>query len=66
LEKVGGFFLIELGIIGVGFRIKPSLKDKSRKIEKWMIIFLITLVIGYLSYSLFLPYAEDKYHKSIA
>ncbi len=40
-------------------------KDKSEN-EKWMIIFLITLVIGYLSYSLFLPYAEDKYHKSIA
>ncbi len=28
--------------------------------------FWITLVIGYLSYSLFLPYAEDKYNKSIA
>jgi hypothetical protein len=40
-------------------------KDKSEN-EKWMIILMITLVIGYLSYSLFLPYAEDKYKKSIA
>jgi len=40
-------------------------KDKSEN-EKWMIILMITLVIGYLSYSLFLPYAQDKYKKSIA
>jgi hypothetical protein len=40
-------------------------KDKSNS-EKWMIISMITIVIGYLSYSLFLPYAEDKYKKSIA
>lgn len=40
-------------------------KDKSDN-EKWMIISMITIVIGYLSYSLFLPYAEDKYKNSIA
>ncbi len=38
-------------------------KDKSEN-EKWMIILMITVIIGYLSYSLLLPYAEDKYKKS--
>ncbi len=40
-------------------------KNKSEN-EKWMIIFMITGVIGYLSYSLFLPYAEEQYNISIA
>jgi len=34
-------------------------KDKSEN-EKWMIILMIALVIGYLAYSFFLPYAEDE------
>ena len=40
-------------------------KDKSEN-EKWMIIMMLTVVIGYLSYTLFLPYAEDKYDHSIS
>jgi lipopolysaccharide export LptBFGC system permease protein LptF len=40
-------------------------KDKSEN-EKWMIIMMLTVVIGYISYSLFLPYAEEKYNSSIA
>jgi len=38
-------------------------KDKSEN-EKWMIILMIVVVIGYLAYSLFLPYAEEKLKKS--
>jgi len=30
--------------------------------EKWMIIGLVALVIGYISYALFFPYAEEKYN----
>lgn len=33
--------------------------------EKWMLIGMVFVVIGYLSYSLFLPYAEDKYNESV-
>jgi hypothetical protein len=32
--------------------------------EKWMTIGMIFIVIGYLAYSLFLPYAEKKYNAS--
>jgi lipopolysaccharide export LptBFGC system permease protein LptF len=39
-------------------------KDKSEN-EKWMIIMMLTVVIGYISYSLFLPYAEEQYNNSI-
>ncbi|MCK5854642.1 MAG: hypothetical protein KAG56_05425 [Sulfurovaceae bacterium] len=35
-----------------------TFKDKGEN-EKWMMIGLIVLVIGYLSYSLFLPYSEE-------
>jgi Tfp pilus assembly protein PilO len=38
-------------------------KDKSEN-EKWMIILMIVVIIGYLAYSLFLPYAQDKLKKS--
>jgi len=38
-------------------------KDKSDN-EKWMIIFMIVAVIGYMAYSLFLPYAQEKLNKS--
>jgi Tfp pilus assembly protein PilO len=40
-----------------------AFKDKSDN-EKWMMILMIVAVIGYASYSLFLPYAEDKLKKS--
>jgi len=39
-------------------------KDKSEN-EKWMIIMMLTIIIGYLSYTLFLPYAEEKYDHSL-
>ena len=38
-------------------------KEKSEN-EKWMIILMIVSVIGYMAYSLFLPYAEEKLNKS--
>jgi Tfp pilus assembly protein PilO len=40
-----------------------AFKDKSDN-EKWMMILMIVAVIGYASYSLFLPFAEDKLKKS--
>jgi len=40
-----------------------AFKDKGEN-EKWMMIGLVVLVIGYLSYSLFLPYAEEKKNSS--
>jgi len=40
-----------------------AFKDKSEN-EKWMMIGLIVMVIGYLSYSFFLPYAEEKKNTS--
>lgn len=38
-------------------------KEKSEN-EKWMIILMIVVVIGYMAYSLFLPYAQDKFNSS--
>ncbi|HIO96228.1 MAG TPA: hypothetical protein EYG67_05340, partial [Campylobacterales bacterium] len=38
-------------------------KEKSEN-EKWMIILMIVAVIGYLAYSLLLPYAEEKKEQS--
>jgi len=38
-------------------------RDKSEN-EKWMIILMIVSVIGYMAYSIFLPYAEDKLKSS--
>jgi len=32
--------------------------------EKWMMIGLVALVIGYISYASFFPFAEDKYNKA--
>ena len=32
--------------------------------EKWMTIGMLFIVIGYLAYSLFLPYAEERYNAS--
>ncbi len=50
---------------GILYSLDNLFKDKSEN-EKWMIILMITIIIGYLSYSLFLPYAEDKYKKSLS
>ena len=33
--------------------------------EKWILILMVFIVIGYLSYSVFYPYAEDKYNQSL-
>jgi len=38
-------------------------KEKSEN-EKWMIILMIVSVIGYMAYSLFLPYTEEKLKSS--
>ncbi len=40
-----------------------AFKDKGEN-EKWMMIGMIVLVIGYLAYSLFLPYAEEEKNRS--
>jgi len=39
-------------------------KEKSDN-EKWMLIGMVFVVIGYVSYSSFLPYAEDQYNQSV-
>ena len=39
-------------------------KDKSEN-EKWMMILIIVIIIGYLAYSLFLPYAQEELDQSI-
>lgn len=36
-------------------------EEKSEN-EKWMMIAMLTVVIGYLSYTFFYPFAEDKYN----
>jgi uncharacterized membrane protein YgaE (UPF0421/DUF939 family) len=33
--------------------------------EKWMLLLMVFVIIGYLSYSMFLPYAEEKYNQSV-
>jgi hypothetical protein len=38
-------------------------KEKSDN-EKWMLIGMVFVVIGYLSYSTFLPYAEEQFNDS--
>jgi len=35
--------------------------DGKSENEKWMMIMMVTVIIGYISYSFFYPYAEDKY-----
>ena len=35
--------------------------DAKSQNEKWMMILMVTVVIGYISYSFFYPFAEDKY-----
>ena len=48
---------------GILHSLDQTFKDKSEN-EKWMMILMIVAVIGYASYSLFLPYAEEKLKKS--
>ena len=38
-------------------------ENKSEN-EKWMMIAMVTVIIGYISYSFFYPFAEDKYNKA--
>ncbi len=38
--------------------------EEKTENEKWMLIAMLTLVIGYLSYAFFLPFTEDKYNKA--
>ena len=33
--------------------------------EKWMLLGMVFVIIGYMSYSLFLPYAEEQYNQSV-
>ena len=40
-----------------------AFKDKSEN-EKWMVILLIVAVIGYMTYELFLPYAQERFNQS--
>ena len=40
-----------------------AFKDKSEN-EKWMVILLIVAVIGYMTYELFLPYAQERLKQS--
>lgn len=40
-----------------------TFKEKSEN-EKWMVILLIVAVIGYMTYELFLPYAEERLERS--
>ena len=35
--------------------------DAKSQNEKWMMILMVTTIIGYISYSFFYPFAEDKY-----
>jgi Tfp pilus assembly protein PilO len=46
-------------------RLDEIFKEKSEN-EKWMIILMIVVVIGYLAYSLFLPYAEAELNRSVS
>ena len=39
--------------------------DAKSENEKWMLIGMVFVVIGYMSYSLFLPYAEEQYTQSV-
>ena len=38
-------------------------ENKSEN-EKWMMIIMITVIIGYISYSFFYPFAQEKYKKA--
>jgi Tfp pilus assembly protein PilO len=48
---------------GILHNLDKAFKDKSEN-EKWMMILMIVAVIGYASYSLFLPYAQEKLKES--
>ena len=38
-------------------------ENKSEN-EKWMMIAMVTVIIGYISYSFFYPFAQEKYNKA--
>ncbi len=44
-------------------RLDSFFENKSEN-EKWMMIVMITVVIGYISYSFFYPFAQDKYNRA--
>jgi len=48
-------------IVNILNQLDEYFEDKSEN-EKWMMIGLIAVVIGYASYSLFYPFAEEKYN----
>lgn len=48
-------------IINLLNKLDEYFEEKSSN-EKWMMIGLIALVIGYISYSFYLPFAEEKYN----
>jgi len=47
-------------IVNMLNQLDEYFEEKSEN-EKWMMIGLMAVVIGYLSYSLFYPFAEEKY-----
>jgi len=47
-------------IVNILNQLDEYFEDKSEN-EKWMMIGLLAVVIGYISYSLFYPFAEEKY-----
>jgi len=48
-------------IVNILNQLDEFFEDKSEN-EKWMMIGLIAVVIGYASYALFYPFAEEKYN----
>lgn len=48
-------------IVNILNRLDDYFEVKSEN-EKWMMIAMLTVVIGYLSYTFFYPYAENKYN----
>jgi len=50
-------------IVNILNRLDDYFELKSEN-EKWMMIGVLTLVIGYLSYTFFYPFAEEKYNRA--
>ncbi len=44
-------------------RLDSFFENKSEN-EKWIVIAMVTIIIGYISYSFFYPFALDKYNKA--
>jgi hypothetical protein len=47
-------------IVNILNQLDEYFEDKSEN-EKWMMIGLVAVIIGYASYALFYPFAEEKY-----